>query len=74
MQFDILAALHNLPASLVIGLFALFVLLVLCIPLTLRVAGLTGQQIADLLSLTMQFFINLAHELRAQNKGQEETD
>lgn len=68
MTFDLSSALSNLPASIIVGLAGLLALIVLGLPLALRVAGLTGQQIADLLALTMQFFINLVHEFRAQNK------
>lgn len=67
MAFDLGSALSNLPASLIVGLVGLMVLIVLGLPVALRVAGLTGQQIADLLALTMQFFINLVHEFRSQN-------
>lgn len=69
MTLDLASALANLPASLIVGLAGLLVLVILALPLALRVAGLTGQQIADLLGLTMQFFINLLHEFRAQNKS-----
>lgn len=58
----------KLPQEVLSGLIVATVVLVLFVPLALRVAGLTGQQIADLLTLTMQFFINLAREFRAQNK------
>lgn len=62
--FDVL---HDAPASLVLGALGLLVLLILAVPLALKIAGLSGQQISDLLSLTLQFFINLLHEFRAQN-------
>ena len=69
MTLDFGSAFSNLPASLIVGLAGLLVLIVLGLPLALRVAGLTGQQIADLLALTMQFFINLVHEFRSQNRN-----
>lgn len=62
------AILKYAPQSLILGALGLLVLLVLGVPLALKVAGLTGQQIIDLLTLTMQFFINLAREFKEQNK------
>jgi len=40
---------------------------VVLIPVSLRIAGLTGQQIADTIGLTLQMFIALVKEFRAQN-------
>lgn len=60
--------LRNLSETAILGAIALVGLFVLILPIALRLAGLTGQQIADLLSLTLQFFINLMKEFRAQNK------
>ena len=70
MTFDIARALANLPASMVVGIIGVIALLLLGLPLALRAAGLTGQQIADTISLTLQFFVNIVHELRAQNKDE----
>lgn len=56
------------PQSLILGVLGLAVLLVLGLPLALKVAGLTGQQIKDLLALTLQFFLNLAREFRSKNR------
>lgn len=62
------AILKYAPQSLILGVLGLIVLLVLGLPLALKMAGLSGQQIVDLLTLTLQFFINLAREFRSQNK------
>jgi hypothetical protein len=62
---DILA---KAPTSLVLGALGIIALLILLIPIALRLAGLTGAQIADTLNLTLQFFINIVREFRAQNK------
>jgi len=58
-----------LPAYVVVGVVGIAALFLLLVPLSLRLAGLTGQQVADTLSLTMQFAINLVREFRAQNKS-----
>jgi len=60
--------LTNLPENVIIAALALIALVVVLVPISLRLAGLTGQQIADVISLTMQFAINLVREFRAQNK------
>lgn len=70
-MFDLGSALSNLPASVIVGVVAILGLIIIAIPIALKLAGLTGQQIADLLALTMQFFINLIHEFRAQNQRDE---
>jgi len=49
-------------------------LLVLCgtavlIPVALRIAGLTGQQIQDTIAMTLQMFVALVKEFRQQNKA-----
>lgn len=69
MSDAIINALSNLPASVLVGTVALLVILVLFIPVALRVAGLTGQQIVDVLTLSLRFFIDLVHEFRAQNQN-----
>lgn len=56
------------PQSLILGALGIVAIVVIILPISLRVAGLTGQQIADLLTLTMQFFVNLLQEFRSQNK------
>jgi len=58
----------NLPENVAITLIVVCALVVVIVPLALRLAGLTGQQIYDVLALTLQFFINLIKEFRAQNK------
>jgi len=60
--------LSTIPTTLVLGVFGVLALIVLLIPIVLKIAGLTGQQIVDVLSLTMQFFVNIVREFRAQNK------
>jgi hypothetical protein len=51
---------------LALAIVALFLLLV---PLVLRLAGLTGEQVSMVLSETMRFFLALVDELRQQNKN-----
>ena len=48
---------------------ALALLAILFIPLALRLAGLTGVQIVDVIRLTLQFFVNIAAGLRDENKN-----
>jgi len=60
--------LSKLSEGVVLGAMGIVACVVLLVPLALKLAGLSGQQIADVLSLTMQFFINLIGEFRAQNK------
>lgn len=64
----IIEFLKTVPQTLLLGVFGIGAIVVIIVPITLRIAGLTGQQIIDLLTLTMQFFINLAREFKAQNK------
>jgi len=59
----------TITENLAISVVALVALLVVLVPLSLRLAGLSGQQIIDVLTLTTQFFINLVREFRAQNKS-----
>jgi len=54
----------------IIAVVVVLGLLALTVPVALRVAGLSGQQIADLLMATMRFFINLLQAFRAQNKNE----
>lgn len=58
-----------LPAGVLVGIVGIVAALVLLVPISLRLAGLTGQQIADTISLTLQFFVNIVREFRAQNKS-----
>lgn len=60
--------LAGLPENVLIAFAALLALIVLLVPVALRLAGLTGQQIVDVLTLTLQFFVNIVREFRAQNK------
>lgn len=60
--------LHAIPEGVLGALIVAIVVLMLFIPLALRLAGLSGQQIVDVLTLTLQFFTNLVSEFRSQNK------
>ena len=71
---DFLTFLSHYSGDVLLAALGLMILLILAVPLALKLAGLSGQQIADLLTLSMQFFVNLLHEFRAQNKGQGGTD
>jgi len=52
----------------IFAVFGLLVLLgVLLAPVALKLAGLTGSQIIELLSATMQFIVEIIHEFRSQN-------
>lgn len=62
--------LPNVPADAILIALGIIALVVLFVPVVLRLAGLTGQQISDVIGLTLQFFINLVKEFRAQNKQQ----
>lgn len=62
---EVLAA---LPQTVILAILVVIMVVVLFVPVALRLAGLTGQQIQDVIALTMQFFINLVREFRAQNK------
>ena len=59
--------LSMLPANVIFGVVIVAAVIVLLVPISLKLAGLTGAQIAEVLSLTMQFFVNLVREFRAQN-------
>lgn len=61
--------LRALPENVVISFVVVVALVVVVVPLSLRAAGLTGQQIQDVIALTLQFFINLVREYRAQNSS-----
>jgi len=64
--FDVL---KNWPVEAVLAGMIILLVFVLLIPLVLRLAGLQGQQIIDVLTLTTQFCINLVREFRDQNKS-----
>jgi len=61
-------AISKLSPTIVLGCVGIIALFLLLIPVALKIAGLTGQQITDTLALTMQFFVNIVREFRAQNK------
>jgi len=55
------------PESLILGVLAIAALIVLGVPLALKIAGLSGQQIADVLAMATRFFLELVREFRAEN-------
>jgi len=63
--FDLL---KNWPAEAILGALVVICIFALLVPVVLRIAGLQGQQIIDVMTLTLQFFINIVREFRAQNK------
>jgi len=60
--------LSKLSETALLGAFGIMALLVLLVPIALKLAGLSGEQIVDLLTSTMRFFINMLQAFRAQNK------
>jgi len=64
----VIELLKSLPASLFSGLIVSVVVVVLFVPIALRVAGLSGQQIVDVLAMTTRFFLELVREFRNENK------
>jgi len=64
---DFLTFLSRYPGDILVALFGLLVLLILSIPLALKLAGLSGQQIVDVISLTLQFFADSVRKSRAGN-------
>lgn len=62
----LIAVLSSSPALALLGL-ALLVALVFA-PAALRLAGLSGLQIVELLRSTMTFVVELVRQFRAQNK------
>lgn len=63
---DALDALGRSPLLAAVGL--LVVLAILLAPIALRLAGLSGGQIAELLKSTMSFVVLLIREFRTSNK------
>ncbi len=61
--------LQNLPQTLILGALLIVALLLLLLPLALRLAGLTGAQIVDTITLSWQFALNIVREFREQNKS-----
>lgn len=72
MTAQIILDLSKWPVGAILGALGIIALLLLLLPVALRVSGLTGQQISDVISLTLQFFLNLASHYRAQNKDDDE--
>lgn len=64
---EILHELGNSPLLAALGLVTLLALVVA--PIVLRMAGLTGAQIVQLLSATMNFLIELVRQFRQENNG-----
>ena len=56
-----------LQNPLILAVLIVLITGLLLVPLALRLAGLTGAQIAALLAQTMQYAISLVHEFRSQN-------
>lgn len=63
--FDLL---KNWPAEAVLAALIVLCVFALLIPVVLRLAGLQGQQIIDVLTMTAQFAINLVRAFKEQNK------
>lgn len=61
--------LQALPQTLILGALLIVALLVLLIPITLRIAGLTGAQIIDAFTITFNAFLSIVKEFREQNKN-----
>jgi hypothetical protein len=57
------------PAVVIVEVVGLLVVLVLFVPISLRIAGLSGQQIVDSLSFTLRFFVEIVREFRNENKS-----
>jgi len=58
-----------LENPLLAALGALVLLAVILAPAALRVAGLTGGQIIELLKATMQFIVEVVRSFRSENKS-----
>lgn len=58
-----------LQSPVLAALGGLLVLLVIGVPLALRLAGLSGSQIVEVIKLTLQFLVNFAQSLRQENKN-----
>lgn len=63
---EILNTVSSSPLLAIVGLVA--ILAIVLAPIALRVAGLTGSQIIELLRSTMSFIVQVIHEFRASNK------
>lgn len=60
--------LQALPQTLILGALLIVALLVLLVPISLRIAGLTGAQIIDAFTITFNAFLSIVKEFREQNK------
>lgn len=61
--------LKSTPADIIVVALATILLFLLLVPLVLRLAGLKPDQIVDVLKTTLQLFLALIKEYRAQNKS-----
>jgi len=64
----VLEIIKDIPQTVLSGSIVAIVVLFLFVPIALRVAGLSGQQIQDVLAMTTRFFLELVREFRAENK------
>jgi len=64
----VLEIIKDIPQTVLSGSIVAMVVLFLFVPIALRVAGLSGQQIQDVLAMTTRFFLELVREFRAENK------
>lgn len=69
MTIDVSSVIHEvLTSPVVAALGVAFVVMVVAIPLSLKAAGLSTEQIVKLLDDTRQFILDTIEELRASNK------
>jgi len=67
-MLDLGKLISALPAGVILDAVIVALVFVLLVPIALRVAGLSGAQITDVLKLTMQFCLNLIEEFRKENQ------
>lgn len=53
----------------ILAALVIVAIVIILVPLILRLSGLSGSQIVDVIKLTLQFFVNIAQEYRAQNQA-----
>jgi hypothetical protein len=61
--------LSRIPETLILGVLIVVAVFFLLAPLTLRLAGLSGQQIIDVFTMTTKFVVELISEFRSENKS-----
>ena len=57
----------SLPENVLITIIVVGALVVVIVPVSLKIAGLTGQQIVDVLKITLDVFLAAVKEFRSQN-------